>query len=141
VVGVVDCEPLRDRSDEDLLSAVGDANEVEPVVERDLACSGDPPCVKGVWFWVLTGGSPRPCRGWVASERRKELGVGDGLGSAIGEADTPGISFRLQSQGQSGPGNAYVVQMAAETDASAAGDTAGEWLGRLRGWWRSRRCV
>jgi len=126
MVGVVDCEPLREGSDEDLLSAVGDAYVVEPVVERDLAGPGDPPCLKGVWFWGLTVGSRRPCRGWVASERRKELWVRDGLGSAIREADQPGTSLRLQSQGQSSPGNAYVVQMAAETDASAAGDTAGE---------------
>ena len=99
MVGVVDCEPLRDRSDEDLLSAVCDAYVVEPVVERDLAGLSDPPYLKGVWFWGLSGGNPRPCRGWIASARGKELRVRDGRGRAIGEAAQPGISLGLQRQG------------------------------------------
>ena len=60
VVGVVDRKPIGNRRDKHTLSAVGDADEVEPVVERDLASLGDPSCLKGGWFRRLTRGSLGP---------------------------------------------------------------------------------
>ena len=69
MVGVVDCKALGDRGDEDLLSAVGDADKIEPVVKRDLACPSDPARLKGCWFRGLTWGSLRSCRRRFASER------------------------------------------------------------------------
>ena len=124
-VGIVDSEPLGNRCDKHTFSAMGHADEVEPVVERDLASLGDASCLKGSWFRRLTRGSQGPWWGWAASERQKKLRVGDGLGRAIREGDQPGVSLRLQSQGQSSPGNAQVVDMAIQADGSTASDAAG----------------
>ena len=89
-VGIVDSESLGNRCDKHTFSAMGHADEVEPVVERDLASLGDASCLKGSWFRRLTGGSQGPWWGWAASERQKKLRVGDGLGRAIREGDQPG---------------------------------------------------
>ena len=60
VVGIVDGKPLGNRRDKHTFSAVGDADEAEPVVERDLASLGDPSCLKSDWFRRPTWGSQGP---------------------------------------------------------------------------------
>ena len=139
VIDVVDCKPVGNGCDKHKVPAVSDADEVESVMERDLASLGNPSCLKSGWFGRLSRGSLGTRRRRAASERRKELRVRDGLGRAIREADQPGLSLRLQGQGQCGPGNAHIVHVTVETDTPTASDATGEGFGRLRAWWRGGR--
>jgi len=105
----VDLETGAGRHDGERLALVGNADEVEAVVEGELTILVD---AAGLGVGLRRGWC-----GWSAgtSERcfRRCLGIemfaGESLLRAVGQADRPGIRAALDGKGLAGPGDADIV--------------------------------